>query len=107
MSVNPSCPLNQEKIAEPKLNLLKAWIQGGMLENSGSTAKKKMNNAAVANFSLGKPEGELPMPQNLLLQPVVASTRICCHFCSRGEPMVPIDCGRRPEASYPVSQRNR
>lgn len=86
----PFMPPNQEKIAEPKLNLLKAWIQGGMLENSGSTAKKKMNNAAVANFSLGKPEGELPMPQNLLLQPVVASTRAAAISALAASPWSPL-----------------
>lgn len=86
----PYMPPNQEKIAEPKLNLLKAWIQGGMLENSGSTAKKKMNNAAVATFSLGKPEGELPMPQNLLLQPVVPSSRAAAISALAASPWSPL-----------------
>lgn len=86
----PFMPPNQEKIAEPKLNLLKAWIQGGMLENSGSTAKKKMNNAAVTTFSLGKPEGELPMPQNLLLQPVVPSSRAAAISALATSPWSPL-----------------
>ena len=86
----PYMPPNQEKIAEPKLNLLKAWIQGGLLENSGSTAKKKMSNSAIATFSLGKPEGELPMPQNLLLQPVVPSSRASAIAALAASPWSPL-----------------
>jgi WD40 repeat protein/predicted nucleic acid-binding Zn-ribbon protein len=85
----PYMPPNQEKIAESKLNLLKAWIQGGMLENSGSTAKKKMNNVAVGSFSLGKPD-ELPMPQNLLMQPVVASSRAAAISALAASPWSPL-----------------
>jgi len=86
----PFMPPNQERIAEPKLNLLKQWILGGMLENSGSTAKKKMNNVAISSFSLGKPEGELPMPQNLLLQPVVPSSRASAIAAIAASPWSPL-----------------
>lgn len=61
----PVMPPSQPKIPEPKLAVLRAWIQGGILENSGSTAKAKKKNAlAFAAPSLGKPEGPPPMPKS-------------------------------------------
>jgi WD40 repeat protein len=86
----PFMPPNQEKLADAKLNVLKQWIETGMLENAGSTAKKKKSNAALANFSLGKPDGELPMPSSLLLQPVVTSPRAAAISALATSPWSPL-----------------
>ncbi|MEY4567513.1 MAG: Chromosome partition protein Smc [Planctomycetota bacterium] len=86
----PFMPPNQEKLADAKLNVLKQWIETGMLENAGSTAKKKKSNAALANFSLGKPDGELPMPASLLLQPVVTSPRAAAISAMAASPWSPL-----------------
>ncbi len=73
----PVMPPEGDKIAKKDADLIRAWIDGGLLENKGSKAKKRQKPA----FSLGsvptgeRPEGPPPMPQDLLLEPVVTPTR--------------------------------
>ncbi|HBJ39114.1 MAG TPA: hypothetical protein DDZ51_31080 [Planctomycetaceae bacterium] len=60
----PVMPPGQDKIPEEQIKLVAAWIQGGMLENSGSKAKKKKANAmAFVSTGSGKPDGPPPMPE--------------------------------------------
>ncbi|MEM9366519.1 MAG: c-type cytochrome domain-containing protein [Planctomycetota bacterium] len=62
----PIMPPNSPKIDQKQLDLLKAWIEGGILENSGSKAKAKKKNAlAFVASSSGRPEGPSPMPEAL------------------------------------------
>ena len=62
----PVMPPEQPKIPAKQLEILRAWIEGGILENSGSKAKAKKKNAlAMAAPSTGKPEGPPPMPEAL------------------------------------------
>ncbi len=72
----PKMPPNQDKLADAKLAIIKAWIVGGALENSGSTAKvkKPSMNLAVSGGS-GKPAGPPIMPEGLWRQPVVNTSR--------------------------------
>ncbi len=73
----PVMPPEGEKIPKKDADLIRAWIDGGLLENSGSKAKKRQKPA----FSLGavpsgkRPEGPPPMPQDLLLEPVITPKR--------------------------------
>ncbi len=73
----PVMPPEGEKIAKKDADLIRAWIDGGLLENKGSKAKKRQKPA----FSLGavptgkRPEGPPPMPQDLLLEPVITPNR--------------------------------
>ncbi|MEN8773421.1 MAG: c-type cytochrome domain-containing protein [Akkermansiaceae bacterium] len=73
----PVMPPEGDKIAKKDADLIRAWIDGGLLENKGSKAKKRQKPA----FSLGaaptgkRPEGPPPMPRDLLLEPVVTPTR--------------------------------
>ncbi len=65
----PYMPPMQDKLAQPKLDLLKAWIEQGMPENSGSVVKKpKANVAALGVVTTGRPEGPPPMPVTMLKQ---------------------------------------
>jgi WD40 repeat protein len=65
----PFMPPNQDKIPQPKIDLLKVWIEQGMPENSGSAIKKpKASMAALSVVSVGRPEGAPPMPVSLLRQ---------------------------------------
>jgi len=65
----PFMPPNQDKIPQPKIDLLKVWIEQGMPENSGSAIKKpKASMAALNVVSVGRPEGAPPMPVSLLRQ---------------------------------------
>jgi WD40 repeat protein len=73
----PVMPPEGDKIPKKDSDLIRAWIDGGLLENKGSKAKKRSKPA----FSLGavptgkRPEGPPPMPQDLLLEPVVTPNR--------------------------------
>ena len=69
----PKMPPEQDKLPEAKLEVIKAWILGGSLENNGSVAK--VSNKPKLELSMasgaGKPEGAPPMPEKLSRQPVV------------------------------------
>jgi hypothetical protein len=72
----PKMPPNQDKIPEAKLELIKKWIEGGLLENSGAKAAvaKTSSVAMAAPASTGRPENPA-MPEGLLKQPVVHAAR--------------------------------
>lgn len=73
----PVMPPEGDKIAKKDADLIRGWIDGGLLENKGSKAKKRQK----PTFSLGstptgkRPEGPPPMPQDVLLEPVIITTR--------------------------------
>ncbi|QDV88837.1 c-type cytochrome domain-containing protein [Stieleria magnilauensis] len=69
----PSMPPESPKIADEKIETLRKWIDGGVLENAGSSAKaakKKKFDLALAAPSTARPE-TVPMPARLSLQPVL------------------------------------
>ena len=69
----PKMPPNSEKIDQKMIDTLRAWINGGALENSASKAKKKKAgpNLALGAPATGRPEGAPPLPDVLGLSPVV------------------------------------
>ena len=69
----PSMPPKQDKLAVAKLDLIRKWIDGGALENSGSKAmiKKPKMDFSLSASPTGRPEGPPPMPELLSLEPVV------------------------------------
>lgn len=74
----PVMPPEGDKIAKKDADMIRAWIDGGLLENKGSKAQKKKKPA----FSLAavpalnkRPEGPPPMPKDLLLEPVMVPSR--------------------------------
>lgn len=73
----PVMPPEGDKIPKKDADLIRAWIDGGLLENKGSKARKKekpkFDLAVTATNE--KPEGPPPMPADLLLEPVVAPKR--------------------------------
>ena len=73
----PVMPPEGDKIAKKDAELIRTWIDGGILENKGSKAKKRPKPAfTLGSIPTGKrPEGPPPMPQDLLLEPVVTPTR--------------------------------
>lgn len=68
----PFMPPKSDKLEKPILDLIKAWIEGGALENSGSkfVRKKPKFDFSLKEVPTGKPEVP-PMPGRLGLQPVV------------------------------------
>lgn len=73
----PVMPPEGEKIEKKDAELIRAWVDGGLLENKSSKAKKaKKPSISLAVIDPQKrPEGPLPMPKDLLLEPVVVPQR--------------------------------
>lgn len=72
----PKMPPNQPKLPEEQIALVKKWIEGGALENSGSKAKAKKNIAvARVEVSNQRPAGPPPMPENYPLDPALSASR--------------------------------
>ncbi|HEX4143413.1 MAG TPA: c-type cytochrome domain-containing protein [Pirellulales bacterium] len=76
-SEEPKMPPNQDKLADAKLQTIRAWILGGALENAGSTAKAAKKPAMNLSLSAGsaKPTGPAILPEGLWRQPVVSTSR--------------------------------
>lgn len=73
----PIMPPGQDKLPDETLQLVKAWIDGGLLENAGSKAMKS-NKPAVATFvpsSDNRPAGEPAMPSGFYREPVIHADR--------------------------------
>lgn len=73
----PVMPPEGDKIPKKDADLIRAWIDGGLLENKGSKAKKKEKpkfDLAVTATNK-RPDGPPPMPRDLLLEPVVTPGR--------------------------------
>lgn len=87
----PIMPPNSDKLPEEKLTLIRAWISGGVLENSGSKAKKKTTNAlAYVASSGGKPDGPAAMPQGLPLTTPVVTERAAAVSAIAASPWAPL-----------------
>ena len=74
----PVMPPEGDKIPKKDADLIRAWIDGGLLENKGSKAKKPKKPAfslAAVPTGNSRPEGPPPMPQDLLLEPVIVAPR--------------------------------
>jgi hypothetical protein len=72
----PFMPPNQPKLADEHLALIKKWIEGGALENAGSTSKiKKTSMVAKAEISGQRPAGPPPLPENLPIDPLLVASR--------------------------------
>ncbi|MBX3432065.1 MAG: hypothetical protein KF847_01830 [Pirellulales bacterium] len=73
---SPAMPPDSDKLPDAQLALVKAWIEGGLLENASSKPKPKPTLAtAVAPTADNRPVGEPAMPRDVLCEPVVAPAR--------------------------------
>jgi hypothetical protein len=66
-------PPNSPKIPDGDIAVIKRWIEGGLLEKSGSkavAAEKSKAGLELRVVSKGKPEGPPAMPEDWLLEPV-------------------------------------
>ncbi len=71
-------PPEGDAISPAQIATIKAWIEGGLLENKNSSAraaKKPAFHAGPGSAAGKKPDGPPPMPQHLLLEPVVTVNR--------------------------------
>jgi mono/diheme cytochrome c family protein len=74
----PKMPPMQPKLPEAELNLIKAWIEAGAPESSGSKvamkAKPKLD-FKLDPSAMGKPQGPPATPEGVSTEPVVVSGR--------------------------------
>ena len=76
-TAEPFMPPKGDKLAKKDADLVRSWIDGGLLENKSSKARKS-SGPKIAKLDVdpsAKPEGPPPMPENLNLEPAVTSSR--------------------------------
>jgi len=94
----PKMPPNADKIPEAELTLIQKWIDGGLLESSGSSARmKKKSNLAKIEVS-GERPADIAMPVGYLGDPMIQSpTRnaVTALTCSPWAPLAAISGHRQ------------
>ena len=88
----PFMPPRSPMLAK-EADLLRRWIEGGALENSGSkaVATKPRVDIGLASVVRGKPQGPPPMPEKpLSLEPVVHSARPNAVIALASSPWAPL-----------------
>lgn len=87
---SPAMPPDSDKLPEEQLAMIKAWIEGGALENSGSTFKAKPKVELNVAAGAGKPEGPAAMPEQTSRQPVVYTARPGAATAMASSPWAPL-----------------
>jgi hypothetical protein len=100
----PEMPPEQDKLPEAKLAVIRDWIMGGLLENSGSTARPSNKPKIDLTLTSGaaRPEGPPPMPEHLFRQPAVYSARPAAATAIAASPWAPLAAigGQKQVALY-------
>lgn len=99
----PVMPPGQDKIPAEQIELIAAWISGGLLENAGSKAKKKKTNSlAFVSTGSGRPEGPPPMPELVPQAVPVVTQRAAAIPAVAASPWAPLVAiaGQRQVALY-------
>ena len=88
----PNMPPDADQLPDDKLDLIRRWIAGGSLENSGSVAivQKKSALSVLGTVAIGKPEGPPAMPISLLREPIVPSDRAAAVTAIAASPWAPL-----------------
>ena len=86
----PAMPPNQEPISKEKLDIIKKWIEGGLLENSGSKARKRKGPSLSFTAMDGGKPSEIVMPETLWRVPVVVSSRAAASSALAASPWAPL-----------------
>lgn len=68
---DPKMPPKGDKLSDGEIAMIRKWIEGQLLESSGSKGiAASSNNVQTAVVSLKRPDGPPPMPKELPLEPV-------------------------------------
>ncbi len=92
-TAEPKMPPEGDKLGSEQINLLKAWIEGGLLENKSSSARKPSKpkfDTALASAPDAKPDGPPPMPEHVLLDPPVLAPRASSVNAMAASPWAPL-----------------
>jgi WD40 repeat protein/chromosome segregation ATPase len=74
----PAMPPRQPKLPDAQLEMIKKWIEGGALETADGkpqVSKGPKLSLALASTGSNKPDGPPPMPEDLLIEPVVVTQK--------------------------------
>jgi len=75
---DPKMPPKKPKISDAEILTIKKWIDGGLIDAPGGKAKKSKGPAVDLTLkagATGKPKGPAAMPQDLLLEPTIRTTK--------------------------------
>jgi WD40 repeat protein len=89
----PYMPQREEKMPQDEIDLVKKWIDLGLLPTAtGKPIQKKKStvNLALGNVSVGKPDGPPPMPRHLSLEPSVVTNRAFAPSAMASAPWSPL-----------------
>ncbi len=89
----PKMPPNSPKIPDAEIEVIRKWIAGGALENSGSKAvasTKPKFEFKLDPASLGKPSGTPAMPENLATEPFVPGAQPSAVVAMAASPWAPL-----------------
>ena len=89
----PHMPLNSAKLPDEKVAIIRRFIEDGALESSGSTpqaAKKEHAELKLSGFSTNQPDGPMPMPPRLPLEPVLRTERATAITALAASPWAPV-----------------
>jgi hypothetical protein len=86
-------PPEGDKISAGQINILKNWIDGGLLENKSSSARKPSKpkfETSLRSDPAAKPDGPPPMPAHLLLEPPIVTARPAAIHALAASPWAPL-----------------
>jgi hypothetical protein len=89
----PKMPPNSPKIPDAEIEVIRKWIEGGALENSGSvmTVKAKPKfEFKLDPAAMGKPAGTPAMPENLTTEPFVPQAKPSAVVAMASSPWAPL-----------------
>ncbi|HEY2573154.1 MAG TPA: c-type cytochrome domain-containing protein [Verrucomicrobiaceae bacterium] len=88
----PYMPPEGAPLSAKEIEVIARWIEGGVLETKSSLAKKSVPRANIALVSApkGKPQGPPPMPEHVLLEPVVVAPRGSAVTALAASPWAPL-----------------
>jgi mono/diheme cytochrome c family protein len=92
-TAEPKMPPEGEKLSPAQIDLLVKWIEGGLLENKSSSARKPSKpkfETALRSDPAAKPDGPPPMPEHLLLEPPVLTQRPSAVHALAASPWAPL-----------------
>jgi hypothetical protein len=92
-TAEPKMPPEGEKLSNDQIQVLKQWIEGGLLENKSSSARKASKpkfETSPRTDPAAKPDGPPPMPAHVLLEPPVVTARASAVNALAASPWAPL-----------------
>jgi mono/diheme cytochrome c family protein len=92
-TAEPKMPPEGEKLPNDQIQILKRWIETGLLENassSGRKASKPKFETTPRSDPSAKPDGPPPMPAHLLLDPPVVTAKASAVNALAASPWAPL-----------------